>query len=194
LTFRSSAARADSVDVRTFLDGLNVPTRIGTVIAGYALAIVAAFAAGWLYDLRVSQLPYDTSGGMYAGGEMITALGVFLVAAVVPTLLGLWFVRRNETFWRATGVAAIVFGATGLLAVLGSRLADVPGRGALATFVELFALAQLLGVPIWTVSFALFARMAPSRPTRRLMLIAVALELAVGVCAAIHWFVPRPPV
>jgi hypothetical protein len=46
--------------------------KVAIVCAGYGLAVVASCAAGWAYDARVSQLPYDTSGGMYAEGESLT--------------------------------------------------------------------------------------------------------------------------
>jgi hypothetical protein len=56
-------------------------TKIGAVAGGYVLALVAARVAAWLYDLRVSALPYDTSGGMYAFGQMSAALSAFLLVA-----------------------------------------------------------------------------------------------------------------
>jgi hypothetical protein len=54
-------------------------------------------------------------------------------------------------------------------------------------------LAQLLGMPRWTLAFVLFAFLAPTRPARRLLIAAIGLELVIGLCAAIHWFVPSPP-
>jgi len=77
-------------------------TKIALVLAGYALAVVAAFVAGWLYDLRVSKLPYDTSGGMYAGGQLLQSLAAFLVVAFATTLLGLWFLLRSFAKRRST--------------------------------------------------------------------------------------------
>jgi hypothetical protein len=72
--------------------------KTGWVLAGYAAAVVAAIVAAWLYDVRVSALPEDTSGGMYAGGQMLTSLAVFLVVALVPTLYLVWSLRRHERF------------------------------------------------------------------------------------------------
>src|SRR5678815_4601497 len=93
-------------------------SKCGWVIGGYAAAVVAAMVAAWLYDVRAAALPYDTSGGMYAGGQMLQSLGAFLVVALVPTLLGLWFLRGHERFWNAVAVASLAFAVIGLVAVL----------------------------------------------------------------------------
>jgi hypothetical protein len=63
--------------------------KIAVVCAGYLLAFIAGAIASALYNARVSALPYDTSGGMYAAGESMTALGAFLAVALAPTLLAL---------------------------------------------------------------------------------------------------------
>ena len=83
--------------------------KVGLVIGGYVTAIVAGDVAGRLYDARMAALPYDTSGGMYAGGQMMSMLGAFLIVSLVPTLLGLWFLRRHEGFWNAVAVTSLVF-------------------------------------------------------------------------------------
>jgi len=172
---------------------MTIRAKLMLVCAGYGLAFVAAWAAGWLYNARVSALPYDTSGGMYAGGEALTALGAFLVVAMVPTLLALWFVRRNRRLWLAIAVGSLAFACAGLLAVLSPLVVHGPPRDLLSTFVSLLGLAQLLGVPLWIVAFVVFAFIAPTRPARKLLMAAVGVELVIGVCAAFHWWVPRAP-
>src|SRR5262245_27189325 len=92
--------------------------KAGLVIAGYAAAIAAGVAAGWLYDLRMAAMPYDTSGGMYAFGQLLAFLAAFLVVALVPTLLWLWSLRSHSGFWNGLALAAIAFAAAGLVAVL----------------------------------------------------------------------------
>ena len=58
--------------------------------------------------------------------------------------------------------------------------------------VELIGLAQLLGVPLWTAAFVLFACLAPTRPARRLLIIAIGIELVISLCAVYHWFLRGP--
>jgi len=164
--------------------------KIALVLAGYGLAVVAAIVAGWLYDLRVAGLPYDTSGGMYAGGQLLQTLGAFLAVALLPTLLGLWFLRANERFWSAVAAASLAFAVIGLVAVLAWRAFDSSARSIPFALLELFGLAQLLGVPLWFAAFTLFALLAPTRQARRTLALAVVFEAMIGVCAAIHWFAP----
>jgi hypothetical protein len=149
--------------------------------------------AAWLYDARVSALPYDTSGGMYAAGESLAALGVFLPAALVPTLLALWFLRGHHGFWRLVAGASLAFAIVGLIAVLAPLAHRGPFVSGWLVLLELLGLAQLLGVPLWLGAFALFAFLAPSRDSRRLLQAAVAVELVIAVCAAVHWLVPASP-
>ena len=169
---------------------MNRWAKVGAVSAGYLLAIVAGGVAGYLYDVRVSALPYDTSGGMYAGGHLLTVLAAFLTVALVPTLLGLWFLRGNRKFWQAVAIASVAFAGAGLLAVLVTLVAPGTPRHPVLVLFNLLGIAQLLGVPLWTAGFVLFAFFAPSRPARRLLIAAVGIELVIGVCAALHWFGP----
>jgi len=171
---------------------MSARAQIAAVVAGYGIAIAAGVVAAWMYDARVAALPYDTSGGMYAGGEMMSSLGAFLVVSLLPTLLALWFLRNNEKFWNAIAVAAVAFACAGLVAVLMPLVTRSTGGIALA-LLSLLGLAQLLGVPLWSLAFASFALLAPTRPARRKLLFAVGIELVIGVCAAVHWFVPAPP-
>jgi hypothetical protein len=166
--------------------------QIGVVVAGYGAAIAVAIVATWIYDARISALPYDTSGGMYAGGEAIYSLAVFLAVALVPTSLALWFLRRHEKFWNAIAVTSLAFAGAGLLAVL-TPLATRSTRSIALSLVGLLALAQLLGMPFWFLTFALFAVLAPTREARRKLLVAIGIEVAIGGCALVHWFVRAPP-
>jgi hypothetical protein len=167
--------------------------KVGFVCGGYLLAFGAAALASHLYNLRVAEFPEDTSGGMYAAGEVLSGLAAFLVVALIPTLLALWFLRHHRILWLAIACGALAFAAAGLIAIL-------MRPGALATTnvaimaAELLAVVQLLGVPLWTIAFVLFALIAPTRPARKLLIAAVGVELAIAVCAAIHWFVPRQPI
>ena len=167
--------------------------KVGIVLGGYGLAFVAALVAGHLYNLRVSAFPYDTSGGMYAAGEAMSSLGAFLVVALAPTLAAFWFLRGSPRAWLTIAVGSLGFAVLGLIAVLMPLVYRETPRDLLGVAVSLLGLAQLLGVPFWLCAFALFAVLAPTRRSRRLLLGAVGLEVVIGVCAAIHWLMPRPP-
>jgi hypothetical protein len=165
--------------------------KVGIVLGGYVAAFIASIVAGWLYNWRVSKLPYDTSGGMYAGGEMIQSLAAFFLVALVPTVLALWFLRGNDRFWNTVAGAALVFAVVGLFAVVSPMV--IPERVGVMLFLSLIAVMHLLGAPLWFLSFGVFALLAPTRATRRKMTLAVIIEGVTGICCLIHWLVPRPP-
>ena len=161
---------------------------------GYATAIVAWIVGAWLYNVRVSALPYDTSGGMYAFGELTSSLAAFLVVALPTTALWLWFLRGNHGFWNVVGIACVAFAASGLLAVLSTPILHTTPSHIGSLLLDVVKLAQLLGVPFWLAAFAMFAFLAPSRESRLKLMIATAIELVIGVCALVHWLVPRAPI
>ena len=174
------------------IDSLGRPARIAMVAGGYLLAFGAAALASWAYNVRMAAMPYDTSGGMYAGGEMLTSLAAFLVAALPPTLLALWFLRRNARFWLVVAGGSLAFAVIGLVGSVLFLSARAAPRDPVGVVLELAGLAQFLSVPLWAVAFVLFARLAPTRPARRLLAGAVAIEVVIGVCAAVHWMASRP--
>lgn len=162
------------------------------VLAGYGLAVIAAIAAAWLYNARVSALPYDTSGGMYAGGELLTSLAAFLLVAMAPTLLALLFLRRHERFWDGVAILSIAFAGIGLVAVLTSLVTRATAHVGLM-LLDLVGLAHLLGAPLWVIAFVLFALIAPTRRARQGLFWALGIELVVGVFAVMHWFLRSSP-
>ena len=123
----------------------------------------------------------------------MSALGAFLAVALIPTLLALWFLRRNAKLWQSIALASLGFASVGLLAVLMPLVNREPPSNAVTMVLGLLGLAQLLGVPLWTVAFVLLAFIAPTRP-RRLLVAAIGIELVIGVCPAVHWLAPRPPI
>src|SRR5262245_1945344 len=132
-------------------------TKVGMVAAGYVAAVAAGGVAGVLYNARMAVQPYDTSGGMYAGGELLTELAAFLPIALVTTLLALWFLRHHRGLWTAVALASLAFALAGLAGVLMPRCGH-DGPTTIATaLLALLGLAQLLGAPLWILAFVLFA-------------------------------------
>lgn len=167
--------------------------KVGLVLAGYAAAIGAAIAAGWFYDWRMSLQPYDTSGGMYAFGQLLTALSAFFIVSLAPTLLALWFLRRNKAFWGWIAWLSIGFAGMGLFAVLIPLVVPWRNDRGPILLLSLVKIAQYVGVPLWTIAMALFALIAPTRESRRLLVSALGIEIVIGMCSIVHWFLPRSP-
>jgi hypothetical protein len=161
--------------------------KVGIVLAGYLLALIASVASGVIYDRRFTAADNQASGGMIAGAELILGTGVFLLIALAPTLLALWWVRNSRPVWSWFTGFALAFAILGLAAVLGTLAIHEPPRALLIILVGVVGVAQMLGSPIWVGGFALFAWLAPARDLRRRMLIATAIEVAVGACAFGHF-------
>lgn len=167
-------------------------TKWSIVIGGYAAAVAAGAVAAWWYDARMAAMPYDTSGGMYAAGESMASLGAFLVVATIPTLFGLWFVRKRAKLWNVVAIAALAFAVIGLAGVVTMLFTRSTPRGGLVV-LDLLGLAQLLGVPLWFAAFALFTVLAPTRMARRTLTAAVVIEIVIGACAIVHWTATAAP-
>ncbi len=52
----------------------------------------------------------------------------------------------------------------------------------------------MLGSPLWILSFALFAALAPAPDLRRRMLAALVIEFAIAACGVVHFVAPQPPI
>lgn len=172
---------------------LNRWMKVGMVLVGYALALAASSVAVAVYDRSFSPADNQSMGGMIAGGEMILGSGALVLLSLVPTGLALWFVRRHRPTWSVFSSACLTFAVVGLTAAfammgMGGPADHAPWR----MLIELLGLAQMLGSPLWIAAFLLFALLAPARDLRRRMVVAAAIEVAVGGCGLMHFLLaPR---
>src|SRR5262245_65292824 len=97
---------------------MNCLLKLADVLGGYALALLASIVVVMLYDRRFSPADNQTMGGMIAGGEMMLGIGVFLLVAIAPTGLALWWLRRHRPTWSAFSLAGLAFAGFGLVTVL----------------------------------------------------------------------------
>ena len=166
--------------------------KVGIVLAGYALAFIASVASAVIYDRHFTAADNQTSGGMIAGAELIYGTGVFLLVALAPTILALWFMRNSRRVWSWFTGLGLAFAILGLPAVVATLLMRGPPRATLMVLASVFGVAQMLGSPLWVGGFALFAWLAPARDLRRRMLFATAIEVAVAACAIAHFMLSWP--
>ena len=166
--------------------------KVGIVLGGYALAILASIVVVAVYDRRFTPADNQSMGGMIAGGETILGAGVFALVSIAPTGFALWSLRRNRTAWSAFSIASLAFAVVGLAAV-GAFITypAAPAQGLFAMVTDLTALAQMLGSPLWVAGFGVFALLAPARDLRWRLLAATGIEIVVGVCAFVHFVARR---
>ena len=169
--------------------------KLGIVLGGYALALLASIVAVLIWDRHFTPADNQAMGGMIAGGEMMYGIGLFLMGALVPTGLALWWLQRHRPTWSVFTVVCLAFAIFGLAAALTMNITQSPGRGdGWAILVELFGLAQMLGSPLWIAGFGLFALLAPARDLRLRMLAAAGIEVVIAGCAMLHFFATHPPI
>src|SRR5262245_15167011 len=161
--------------------------KLGIVLTGYVLAFVISIFMTALADRQFSPEDNQEMGGMIAGGEVMYGSAVFVLASLAPTGLGLWFLRPNRRFWSAFSSAGLWFAIVGLSAVLATLTVQPP----LLLFVGLLGLVQMLGSPLWILSFALFAAFAPAPEPRRRMLAALVIEFAIAACGLVYFVLLR---
>ena len=150
--------------------------KLGVVLAGYVVAFLVASAAveAWA---RLHPSP-DSSGGMQAFGDSLRVLGLFGFLAVIPTALGLYFLRSSERFWRIFSIGCLALAATGpvFALMLGRHHASL-WAGLVFGF---FGVLRTMGAPLLGFGFLVCAAMAPNRRSRWLLLPAATIEFAVG--------------
>src|SRR5262245_62473135 len=110
--------------------------KLAVVLAGYVLAFVTSSVLVAIDDRQFSPADNQAMGGMIAGGEMMYGIALFLLGALVPTGLALWFLRRHRPTWSVLTVGCLAFAVAGLVAVLGM----VATRGAPPPRAPLLAL------------------------------------------------------
>lgn len=167
-------------------------TNVAIVLAGYVLALIASVAAVAIYDRAFSAADNQTMGGMIAGAELIYGTGVFLLVALAPTLLALWFVRKSRRVWAWFTGFGLLFAVVGFAAVLATFAIHEPPHATLIVIAGVIGVAQMLGSPIWIGGFVLFAWLAPALELRRRLVFAAAIEAAVAVCAVYHFLLRWP--
>ena len=164
---------------------MNRTTKVAVVLIGYALAVVAGVIAGFAYEAAVNKPGVDTSGGMYAFGSSLQIFGAFGVAALVPTGLALYFIRKSEPAWRVLSRLGLAFAITGPLCgafflLMGNLKGHHPELGLFA----LVALFRMVGSPLLAIVFAAAALLAAGKKARWMLWIAAGIEAAVTIGGA----------
>jgi hypothetical protein len=153
--------------------------KVGLVGAGYISAFAIATAVVAVYIAATQGPDRRDYAAMFDFGDSLLFLGVFGLAAVLPTGAALFFLRPYRRFWRLFSIVAMVMAATALaafVAMLGWRAAG--GRSGAGAWAALASL-RILVAPVFGLAFAVSAVFAPSRNPRLALLAATAAEALV---------------
>lgn len=168
---------------------MNGFVKFSVVLAGYVLSLLAAFLACYFRELQFQRDHIDTSGGMYAWGDLITFSMVFCPPALLTTGAALYFLRRLQKFWTAISISSLPIAFTSLAALLAAA-AVMGGQKSILPDLTLLGILRIYPAPIIFAAFVFCAFIAPSRHYRRLLLGAAALEMPAALCCS--YFIAWP--
>lgn len=164
--------------------------KLGVIAGGYVAAFLIASAAVAIRLANTSGPDAQASSGMYAFGDALLFLAVFVVVALLPTGAALFLLRPYRHFWvmlsacglgvAVTGVAAAALFATGRHVTAPSPLATSAGLSVL----------RILVAPLFALTFLVCAGLSPYRFPRLAFLAVTATEAAVSAYGGLVWFVP----
>ena len=163
--------------------------KFGTVLAGYAVAVLAANAAVAVRIASTSGPDTQESAGMYACGDGLLFVAVFSAVALVPTGLALWFLRSCRWFWVVLSITAVTIAVTAILAASVYAVAGcltLPRESPLLVWAAL-AVLRMLAAPPLAGAFVVAGFFAPGRASRCSLLAAAGIEGAVAGYAVLHW-------
>ena len=162
--------------------------KLGLVAAGYGLAFIAAWVVLALYIAVTSGPDRETYAAMFAFGDSILFLGVFALAAVPATAMGLFFLRPVRSFWIVLSVLALCIAATGVAAMIEYHaLRQVPVN-AVHSIWSALAVLRVIIAPGFALAFLVSALFAPGRESRIALLAAFAAEIVAFSPFALLWF------
>jgi hypothetical protein len=96
--------------------------RFCLVAGGYVAALLLAWVAVAIAGADSTSAAAQASSGMSAFGDAILFLGVFGIAAVVPTGAALFFLRHHRHFWKLLVLLGLALGLLLALVVLGAAI------------------------------------------------------------------------
>src|SRR5262245_36080281 len=92
---------------------MRTAAKIGVVAGGYIAAAVLASVATALRIAGTNSADAQAASGMYAFGDTLLFVGVFGVAALLPTGAALYFLRSCRPFWLTLSALGLALAATG---------------------------------------------------------------------------------
>jgi len=153
--------------------------KVGLVGTGYIGAVAVAWAVVAVHIATTQGPDRRDYAAMFDFGDTLLFLGVFGLAAVLPTGAALFFLRPYRWFWRALSIAALVIAASAAAAFVVMLVWRGAGARSVASAAAAVASLRILIAPLFALAFAVSTVFAPSRNPRLALLAATAIEAMV---------------
>ena len=164
--------------------------KVGLVLAGYGVAFGIAMAAVALHVAATSGPDRRTYGGMFAFGDSILFLAVFVLASIPATGAALFFLRPYPRFWRLWSIAAILISATALGAAIDYFVERAAGPAVARQGWAGYAVLRIFAAPMFGLLFLVSGLVAPRRSARFVLLAASVVEAAAFISVVVTWVHP----
>jgi hypothetical protein len=172
---------------------MSTAKKLALIAAGYALCVVAGFAAVTVNELRMPADVAQGSPGMVAFGDMILFVLVAGFVGLVPTwfLLKL-FIAKAPRALLAIALLVAVMGPASWLAVTHMAAGSIPPNlpepvGALfGLFIAFVAIPRMVFGPVLLVIEAAAFLLVRERITRALLVVAMLMDLVPLGLFALH--------
>lgn len=161
-----------------------------TVILGLVASVGVAMAAVWLRAYLFPLPPAEASGGMAAFGDFLLFVGVFSLAAIVPTALLFRMLQSSPAFWIVWSSVAALLTATGLVAGVAYVTPSLI-RAQQFQMIHTIAPLRVLGAVPLAIGFILSAVLAPQRGTKKIFLGCAGVEFVTTVAALLKLVLSR---
>ena len=173
---------------------MNTLGKVVIVFGGYAAALLVANILVAIRVAHTSGPDAQASAGMYAWGDFTLFAWSFGLMALIPTALGLYFLRPYEKVWTVLSVVSLAVATTGLVGAGAAALVPhLQLPGSTWEMVAGLGFLRALGAPLLALGFFTGAALAPARRSRWALLVAGGFECAATAYVIIHLWVARMP-
>src|SRR5215218_8141863 len=163
--------------------------KVFAVVGGYIAAWLVASAVVAFRVARLDVSAAQVSSGMYAFGDSLLFLGVFGVAALVPSGVALSLLRDHGRVWAVLSTLALAIAVSGVTAAILFAVGSHAPPSTLATLAG-FSVLRILVAPVLALSFLVCAVFAPRGGSRSAFVAATVMEAVVSAYGGIVWFMP----
>lgn len=170
--------------------GKRLRLKIGMVLAGYLVAFLLASIAVAVHVAFTSGPIAQASSGMYAFGDALLFVAVFGIVGLLPTGLGIVFLRPYRLFWLILAGAGVVIAATGVTALALFAIGrNATPPSSLSSWAA-FAVLRILPAPLFATAFLIAGILSPHRGARWTLLAVSGIEIVVCTYAGFVWLTP----
>lgn len=162
--------------------------RVSLVAGGYIVSFLVAYAAVAIHVATTIGNASQASSGMSGFGDAVLFLGVFGLLALVPTGVGLYFLRPYPCFWKLLSAASLALATTGITAVILYSIGRREMAARLAMWAG-FSVVRIIVSPLLDLAFLVCAFLSPHRPSRFALLTAALMEAVVSAYGGAFWFI-----